>query len=230
MILQKGKLDIVSTNNTKLLSVLAYETVKDKILRMEYPPGMVLTESMLSKELDISRMPVRSAMQSLQEEGWLDNSNRKKICVSKISQKDVNEVYDLRELIECASLSKIFEIKKTWEYSFKLESIVLQIRENINDQFMVEQLDLNFHTCLVTIFDNERLDKVFSNNREEIIRMGMMHTGKKEENDNIVDELMLIINAIRDNDPVVAKRLHLDHLRNGRNTTLSDLALITTNL
>ena len=40
------------------LATQAYETIKENILNLTYPPGMVLTEAMLTKELGMSRSPV----------------------------------------------------------------------------------------------------------------------------------------------------------------------------
>ena len=40
----------------------AYETIKENIMNLTYPPGMVLTEAMLTKELGMSRS--RSVLRS----------------------------------------------------------------------------------------------------------------------------------------------------------------------
>ncbi len=40
------------------LATQAYETIKENIMNLTYPPGMVLTEAMLTKELGMSRSPV----------------------------------------------------------------------------------------------------------------------------------------------------------------------------
>ena len=53
------------------LATQAYHTIKENILNLTYPPGMVLTEAMLTKELEMSRSPVRTAIQMLQVEGLI---------------------------------------------------------------------------------------------------------------------------------------------------------------
>ena len=53
------------------LATQAYHTIKENILNLTYPPGMVLTEAMLTKELGMSRSPVRTAIQMLQVEGLI---------------------------------------------------------------------------------------------------------------------------------------------------------------
>ena len=49
----------------------AYEIIKTNIINLTYPPGMPLTESMLSEELNMSRNPVRAAIRTLQSEGLI---------------------------------------------------------------------------------------------------------------------------------------------------------------
>ena len=49
----------------------AYARIKENILNLTYPPGMTLTEAMLTKELGMSRSPVRTAIHMLQTEGLI---------------------------------------------------------------------------------------------------------------------------------------------------------------
>ena len=56
-----------NTMSEKPLSLAekAYEKIKQNIMNLTYPPGMPLTEAMLTKELGMSRSPVRSAVPAL---------------------------------------------------------------------------------------------------------------------------------------------------------------------
>ena len=81
------------------LATQAYHTIKENILNLTYPPGMVLTEAMLTKELEMSRSPVRTAIQMLQVEGLIVSDYYKSMTVKEITDKDINEIYQLRELL-----------------------------------------------------------------------------------------------------------------------------------
>ena len=85
---------------TLSLADLAYEKIKQNIMNLTYPPGMPLTESMLAKELGMSRSPIRSAMQMLQMEGLIESDYYKSMTVKNITRKDILEIYQLRELLE----------------------------------------------------------------------------------------------------------------------------------
>ncbi|MCA9765050.1 MAG: GntR family transcriptional regulator [Carnobacterium sp.] len=57
---------------TKKLDELAYQYIKEKIDTRQWMPQTRITELDLSKELSISRTPIRQAFQQLQKEGYLD--------------------------------------------------------------------------------------------------------------------------------------------------------------
>ena len=54
------------SGKAKSLADQAYETIKQNILNLTYPPGMPLTEAKLAEELGMSRSPVRTAIRMLQ--------------------------------------------------------------------------------------------------------------------------------------------------------------------
>ena len=95
------------------LATQAYHTIKENILNLTYPPGMVLTEAMLTKELEMSRSPVRTAIQMLQVEGLIVSDYYKSMTVKEITDKDINEIYQLRELLEGAAFRQIFTSGRT---------------------------------------------------------------------------------------------------------------------
>ncbi len=96
------------TERTPSLAKQAYVTIKQNILNLTYPPGMPLTETMLTEELGMSRSPIRSAIQKLQSEGLIVSGYHKSITVKGLTDKDINEMYQLRELIEGAAFRLIF--------------------------------------------------------------------------------------------------------------------------
>ena len=63
---------------TASLAGQAYERIRQNILNLTYPPGMPLTEAMLTKELNMSRSPVRSAIQKLEAEGLIVSDYHKR--------------------------------------------------------------------------------------------------------------------------------------------------------
>ena len=105
----------------KSLTEQVYSKIKERILTLDYPPGIAITEANLAEEFSVSRMPVHIAIQKLTNEGWIETGFRKKVYVKGISVKDVREIYEIREILEVKALDTIFEKKLNWDFSFKLE-------------------------------------------------------------------------------------------------------------
>lgn len=79
---------------------IAYNIIKDKILKGELPPLSDISEESLQDELDISRTPVREAIQKLKKEGFVYIYSRKGTIVSDITVDLTKSIYEVRALNE----------------------------------------------------------------------------------------------------------------------------------
>ena len=154
------------------LATQAYETIKENIMNLTYPPGMVLTEAMLTKELRMSRSPVRTAIQMLQVEGLIVSDYYKSMTVKEITEKDINEIYQLRELIEGPAFRLIFTSGRYEEYSYRIEEKIVRMCAVAGDLYEWEIADTAMHMEIISILDNERINRIYENNLSELIRIG----------------------------------------------------------
>lgn len=78
----------------------AYATLREKIVQGELAPGSVLTERTLVELLDMSRTPIRAALERLDADGLAKYTPNKGLIVSEISLQRAVEVYDARMALE----------------------------------------------------------------------------------------------------------------------------------
>lgn len=199
----------------------AYEKIKHNILNLTYPPGMPLTEAMLTAELGMSRSPVRSAIQMLQAEGLIVSDYYKSMTVREITDKDITEIYQLRELLERAAFELIFDSGKNVEYSYRIEEKVVRMCAVAGDVYEWEVADTAMHMEIISIFDNERIRKIYENNLSEFIRIGQysvkngMHIPETNEN------LKKMVAYMRENNYEKSYEiLKADHFGTGKNRAL----------
>jgi len=177
----------MAPRNTSLADQ-AYEIIKRNIVNLTYPPGMALTESFLTQELNMSRSPVRSAISMLQNEGLIVSDYYKSMTVKEITDQDINELYQMRELIEGAAFKMIFDSGKSEEYSYRIEEKVVRMCAVSSDIFEWEMADAAMHMEIISIFNNERINKIYENNLSELVRIGQysvkngMHIPKTNDN------------------------------------------------
>jgi DNA-binding GntR family transcriptional regulator len=82
------------------LAEKAYQRLADMIIDGEIAPGEPLREMRLAGQLGTSRVPVREALQRLHDDGWLIKVPRSGARVKFPTLEDVDEVFDLRILLE----------------------------------------------------------------------------------------------------------------------------------
>ena len=69
-----------------------------------WSPGAALRQEDLAAEFGVSRIPVREALNKLQAEGLIVVEPNRGAFVASLSAPEVNEIFDLRVLLECDAL------------------------------------------------------------------------------------------------------------------------------
>src|SRR6478735_3484745 len=117
------------------------------ILSGKYKPGDRLNESQIARELNISRIPVREALSQLQEQGLVQNRERRGMFVTNIGPEEVLQISSLRIILEAEAL-RLARARMTPEILAVLENLVSQM-DNWNGTLLeAAALDLEFHRTL----------------------------------------------------------------------------------
>lgn len=199
----------------------AYEIIKTNIINLTYPPGMPLTESMLSEELNMSRNPIRAAIRTLQSEGLIVSDYHKSMTVKEITDKDVRDIYQLRELLEGIAFRKIFEDGKAEEYSYRIEEKVIRMCAAENNPYQWELADANMHMEIIRIFENARINRIYETNLSELVRMGLYSVKNGMEIHKTDENLKEMVQHMRSNDYINAFAiLQRDHFHTGKDSAL----------
>ena len=81
----------------------AYLAIRDEILRGQLRPGTPLSRRRLARELGMSVLPVTDALRRLEGDGLVESRPRAGTRVRVPTEKDVRELYELREALESQS-------------------------------------------------------------------------------------------------------------------------------
>ncbi|MEJ7605479.1 MAG: GntR family transcriptional regulator [Bryobacteraceae bacterium] len=87
----------------------AYQQIRDKILRGEYPLGAALSRRKLAEELGMSFLPVSEALQRLEMDGVVESKPRVGTRVRVPTKQDIRERYMLREALETQAAREFVE-------------------------------------------------------------------------------------------------------------------------
>ena len=105
---------------------LAYQSLKENILRGIYPAGSRLPVDRLSRELSISSTPIKGALNRLVAEHLVEQVPRCGYAVVKLSMKDISEVLEIRKMFE------IFAIRPAIKNQHRFPSIMRHMEELLN--------------------------------------------------------------------------------------------------
>ena len=149
------------------LTVLAYESIKQYILEGRLDGDSRLTEDFLSRQLGISKSPIREALNRLEAEGLIRIEPRRGAYLQGFSIKDINQLYDLREALE-THVARTAEISRP--LIARLKQSVQRMRRHLkeNDKSRYIDEDMQFHAELAAATGNERLGKVLENVQNQI--------------------------------------------------------------
>jgi DNA-binding GntR family transcriptional regulator len=84
----------------------AYRDIRTKIQNGDLWAGARLSELSLSKELQISRTPIREAIHQLASEGIVEHIPHQGAFVRQLTRPELQELFDLRETLECYAVRR----------------------------------------------------------------------------------------------------------------------------
>ena len=131
------------------------------ILAGKYKPGDRLNESQIARELNISRIPVREALSQLQEQGLVQNRERRGMFVTNIGPEEVLQISSLRIILETEAL-RLAKARMTPELLNQLDKLMLQMDSWNGTLLEAAALDLEFHRTLWKAAGNPYLDRALN--------------------------------------------------------------------
>lgn len=144
--------DMISTT----LKDKVYAQVLHDVINGVYTVESVLSEKQLCERLKASRAPVREALIELCAQGVLRSVPRQGYVLVRYERRNLKEILDYREMLECESLDKSFD-GITPTQLCRLESIVESefLFLSSHDTRDLWNHTFNFHLTLVSFSENE---------------------------------------------------------------------------
>ncbi len=143
------------------------QRIRDAILDGTYKPGERLVETAIADQLGVSRAPVREAFSALEWEGLVVNVPRRGYSVIDFTDKDIDEIYSLRLLLEIGALRRAVE-RFTEQDLAGMQRVVDELDEAARqktDPEKIVALDLSFHDLICRAADHSRLYSAWNSMR-----------------------------------------------------------------
>ena len=214
------------------LSDSAYKQLREMLLAGAIPLGSRLSARALANSLEISMTPIRSAIDRLRSEGLLDSRPGVGVFVPMLSRRDIEELYEFRETLECATIGKIAgslsefhqgELEKELARQTTLMKRLLRAEgmEQTDQLAQWHSADMEFHFILFRCAGNRLVLEALQALRAKM--QFVVHCVQENPIGDIrrtLTEHNAIYRGIVENRPGEAKDCMVEHVRKGRSLVL----------
>lgn len=208
------------TNKSKQnLNEQVYEQLKDLIIRDELKQGDLLSENELAKRFGVSRTPVREAVRSLVNEGFVEVRNGVGTFVNRITNREVLDIFEVRACLECLAATtaiahisdeELNEQEAGWrELAKRYES-----GETI-DYKEILALDDALHALLVNKSENQALKEMIHEIGVKITRLQYISLTALSDTRSSIRQHLEIIAIIRRRESALLEPVLRGHILQG---------------
>ena len=196
-----------------------FEQLEREILSGKYPRSTVLSELGLSKELGVSRTPVREAIRRLEQEDILEECGKGMVVVG-ITREDMRDMFEIRLEVEGEAARRAAQNISDEQLRQLREILDLQRfysekgGENSSDQ--IKNMDSQFHELIYRACGIRPYMRTLLPLHKRMMKMRKASVSRYSHALQSLEEHEAIYEALRKHDPDAAEEAILSHTRNAR--------------
>ena len=191
----------IDKKDQRPLRMVVYDELKMRILTGQIAAGERMMEEETSRDLGVSRTPVREAFKRLEKEGLVIIKPRRGAFATQMAKKDLMEILDVRESLESMAAGQACE-RMTKAQKEKLRSVCEKHKKAVanNTYKQMVKYDTEFHQLLVEGSRNKTLINFVEQLQELVLRFRYIYYDKTESAANVAAEHGNILDAILEGD------------------------------
>lgn len=140
------------------------QEIVERIRDGDFVPGQRLVEVSLAEEFGVSRGVIRQCLYKLSAERVVDMELHRGATIHKFSRSELDEVYELREILEGFAARKAAEHKNHKAVAAELEKLVEEMAPSVatEDRGAFSPINARFHEVIIKAADNREISSVLS--------------------------------------------------------------------
>jgi DNA-binding GntR family transcriptional regulator len=198
-----------------------YHHVREHIMSGEIAPHERLVETKIAQEIGTSRTPVREALHSLEREGLIEAIPRIGYAVKPISDKEVEEICEIRGLIE--GLAARWAMEKDHKQLTKELKKNIGAAEELTSRGEIAgfvELDAQFHEVIARLSGSKRLLELAQTLRHHMLRYRRQSIYLQGTVLRAIEGHKGILKAVETGDPEEVSEAIRIHLEQSKRDTL----------
>jgi DNA-binding GntR family transcriptional regulator len=192
----------------------AYRQIKQKIVSLELPPGAVINEIALQRELELGRTPIREALQRLSLEKLVNIMSRRGMFVAGIGITDLPKLFEMRLVLEkmAVELAAKRGRPKHWQQmTAVLTGLPAPDQPDYNERLI--SIDQSCHEIIYQAADNPFLADTLTTSYALSLRLWYYSLHQIGDMRAAITEHQQILEALQAGDAPEAARLMAQHIQ-----------------
>lgn len=211
--------DVPSMNPERSNATRVYLALKEAIVANRFAPGEALVEQKLADLYQVSRTPVREAIQRLAKDGLVEMVPRRGAVVARISLEDAIEIFRMREALEgmAARLAAPVMPEEEIDRLRRALEVATALPDGQRLQAMYEAGGL-IHEAVLRASGSQRLRAAVNQLLDQITRLRVLAISAKGRIELSYEQHLAILAALDKRDPDVSELEMRRHLRSTLDT------------
>jgi DNA-binding GntR family transcriptional regulator len=189
------------------------ESLSAAIISGELAPGTLVSVPTLAAQFEVSATPVREAMLDLEQRGFVAPVRNKGFRVTDVSEKDLREIVELRQLLEVPAMRALaadfpLDTLPGWR---ALAQEITAHADSSNLTGFIER-DRDFHLGLLELYGNRRLVDAVRELRQQTRMVNLVRMKESNELHDSAQEHHLMLDLLEQGDGEALERLIVVHL------------------
>lgn len=189
----------------------AYLALREMIVHGTLQPGEQLVQEALAERLGLSRTPLRKAIATLAQEGFVEMTSRGAAFVRSFSDEELLSIWEIRAVLE-GLVSRTAARKAKPQHVAYLRALITSAIEHVTprDWSVYQQADKEFHGYIAAIVDDPLLMRILD--AYQILSISLAQGLLRPPHETLPEHLE-ILDAIDARDPERAERAMVQHIR-----------------
>jgi DNA-binding GntR family transcriptional regulator len=183
----------------------------------QLPAGLPLIESELAKRLAVSRPTVREALGQLEAEGLATRSRARGLAVRRLTRRDVEELYDIREALEALAAARAAQVVGAGDAAvrrpFEEELALWEITATSGKLLAFSEANRRLHARVLEAAGNRHLPRLLDLTLIDLFAAQLRGWIAPPQVLRAAREHALLLRALLDGDTAAAERLMRAHVR-----------------
>lgn len=221
----KDLIEMTDLTQNKPLKDIVYESLRSAVISGVIPVGKRINQKYFSDYLNVSRTPIRIAIEQLKKENLLEEIPNYGVVVKRVTADDVEEIFKIRVALETLAIINAMDVMQEHEY----EEIDTLLKETMDahaagEVTKVISLFSDYNNLLFKYARMPRLEIVIGQLKEYLARFRDISLFGEPRRTQAIFEHILILHCIKTREVELVEMVVKEHLEFSKQFILQQIA------